>query len=433
MTWRDRIDPELRGSYRGVEFHVERADTSGGRRWLVHEYPRRDVPYAEDVGRRAKEWRLSLFVAGDDYDRQRDKLIEALDAPGAATLVHPYLGTLSAVATDVSWSENTREGGVCTFEVTFAESGLQLNPATSVDTQREVGLAADMLEELGIGDFLERWSIEGLTGWSLSSIERDLAAVIDDLVQFVGGISEEITNVIRFPTNIVGLILGGYNRIRNAVMRPVNALDLYSGNSVLSWNGQDESSSSWSAATTTAASLAGSSRLQLPPGTPVRAVRMLREAGAGGDTVTIPPMDTPENTTRARNIVAARQLNGRLAATTAARVVADTDWLSRQDAETAGRDALALIDHELETAEPINDNVYNALVVLRAALSTDLRTRALALPGMTEYTPQATLPAVVIAQRLYGDATRADEICVRNNIRHPSALRGGMALEVLSE
>jgi len=25
MTWRDRIDPELRGSYRGVEFHVERA------------------------------------------------------------------------------------------------------------------------------------------------------------------------------------------------------------------------------------------------------------------------------------------------------------------------------------------------------------------------------------------------------------------------
>ena len=52
---------------------------------------------------------------------------------------------------------------------------------------------------------------------------------------------------------------------------------------------------------------------------------------------------------------------------------------------------------------------------------------------MASYTPQATLPALVIAHRLYGDATRADEVCVRNNVRHPGALRGGMALEVLSE
>lgn len=416
MTWRDRIDPELRGSFRGVAFYVERADGTAGRRWLVHEYPRRDIPYTEDMGRRVKQWRLSLFVAGDDYDLERDALIKALDAPGAATLVHPYLGTFSAVASDVSFSESTREGGSCTFEVTFTESGRQLEPGTSVDTQREVGKAADACEAEVEKDFLERWSIEGLTGWSLESIERDLAAVVDGMSQFVGDIAEQITDVIRFPVNIVGIVLGGYNRIRNAVMRPINALNLYSGNSVLSSSGQG-----------------GSGRLRLAPGTPARAVRMLREAGTAGDSVAIPPADTPENTQRAGNIVAANQLNGRLAATTAARVVAETDWLSRQDAEAAGQDALALIDHELQTAEPISDAVYNSLVVLRAALSTDLRTRALAMPNLTEYTPQATLPAVVIAHRLYGDATRADEICVRNNVRHPGALRGGMALEVLSE
>lgn len=413
MTWRDRIDPELRGSYRGVEFFVERADTTPGRRWLVHEYPRRDVPYAEDMGRKAKVYRLSFFVAGDDYDLQRDKLAEALDAPGAATLVHPYLGSMSAVATDASFSENTKEAGVCTFECTFTESGLALEPATSVDTQREVGQAADAVEKEAEKDFLERWSIEGLTGFSLDAILRDVTAVVDGLTQFVDGIAEEITNVIRFPANIVGTILGGYNRIRNAVMRPINALNLYSGRSVLS--------------------LGGSGRLRTSAGTPARAVRMLREAGTAGDSVTVPATDTPENIQRANNIVAANQLNGRLAATTAARVVAETDWLSRQDAERAGQDALALIDHELQTAAPISDDVYNALMALRAALSTDLRTRALAMPNLTQYTPQATLPAVVIAHRLYGDATRADEICVRNNIRHPGALRGGMALEVLSE
>ncbi|SNT07841.1 DNA circularization protein [Pseudomonas segetis] len=434
MSWHTRIDPELRGSYRGADFFVERSDTTVGRRWLVHEYPRRDVPYTEDMGRRAKEWRLSLFVAGDDYDQQRDKLIKALDAPGAATLVHPYIGTMSAVATDARFSESTREGGVCVFEVTFTESGQQLMPETSIDTQLEVGLAAEILEALTDQDFLDRWSIEGLTGWSLASIERDLASVIDGLEQFIGGIAEDITSVIRFPANIVGMILGGYNQLRNAVMRPVNALDLYSGNSPLSGNGESDSSSRNALnLSTSSQSASGFGRLRLAPGTPVRAVRMLTEASASGYAVDIPPMDTPENIQRANNIVAAAQLNGRLAAVTAARVVAETDWVSRQDADAAGTDALNLIDQQIQTVEPINDDVFNALIVLRAALSTDLRSRALALPNISTYTPQVTLPAVVIAHRLYGDATRADEICVRNSVRHPGALRGGMVLEVLSD
>ena len=234
--------------------------------------------------------------------------------------------------------------------------------------------------------------------------------------QFVGDIAEQITDVIRFPVNIVGIVLGGYNRIRNAVMRPINALDLYSGNSVLSSSGQG-----------------GSGRLRLAPGTPARAVRMLREAGTAGDAVAIPPADTPENTQRAGNIVAANQLNGRLAATTAARVVAETDWAVAPGRRgrwpgCPGPDRSRAADGRADQRCRLQ-----RLVALRAALSTDLRTRALAMPNLTEYTPQATLPAVVIAHRLYGDATRADEICVRNNVRHPGALRGGMALEVLSE
>lgn len=465
MNWRTRIDPELRGSYRGVEFFVERADATHGRRWLVHEYPRRDAPYAEDMGRRAKEWRLSLFVAGDDYDLQRDKLVKALDAPGAATLVHPYLGTMSAVGTDVRTSESTREGGVCIFEVTFSESGEQLQPGTTVDTQRKVGEAADELEAQAEQDFWDRWSIKGLTGWSLEEIQRDLASAIDGIEQFVGGLADEIAAVIRFPANITGLILGGYNRLRNAVMRPVNALDLYSGRSPLSASrvrlnltGSSTRSSRASSTFGTGTSAnngsggnglgtglgsvatSGSSSftsadtdvvgaMRLTPGTPTRAVRMLRTAGTATTSQAIVTRDAQ----RLTNLVAAEQLNGRLAAVTAARVVAETDWLSRYDAEAAGKDVLELIDLQMQTVEPVADAVYNALVVLRAAVSTDLRTRALALPNMSEYTPQATLPAVVIAHRLYGDASRADEICVRNNVRHPGALRGGVTLEVLSE
>jgi len=149
--------------------------------------------------------------------------------------------------------------------------------------------------------------------------------------------------------------------------------------------------------------------------------------------VTPPTADTPERIQRAQNTVAARQLNGRAATLAAARLVADTDWMSRQDAVAAGADTLALIDAQMTTDEAITDSVYASLVDLRAAVSEDLRTRAVALPGLISHTPQTTLPALVVAHRLYGDATRADEITVRNDARHPGALRGGIALEVLSE
>jgi len=464
MSWRDRIDPELTGSFRGVAFHVERADTQGGRRWLVHEYPRRDRPYTEDMGRRAKEWRLSFFVAGDDYDRERDALIEALDAPGAATLVHPYLGSFSAVATDVRWSETTRDGGVCSFQVTFVESGEEAYPATTVDTRREVQRAAEAAQLVALEDFLAGWSIEGLLGVSLDTMLRDVRALLDGLEGVVGGIADELAGAIRFPATLAGIVMGGFNRLRNAVMRPVNALDLYSDRSRLVGTASPRA--------TVVAGGETASRVMLTPGTPPRAARVLVGIVGVSAAVEAPAAETPWRQQRAANIRLARQLIGRTAAVTAARVVADTDWISRSDAEATGDDSLALIDLALaagvrsgdpalslggsseaggggfggiggnvgtatgqrpDEAAVVNDDVYRAFESLRLAVVTDLRRRAVARPGLSSHTPQVTTPALVVAHRLYGDATRADEICVRNGVPHPGALRGGMPLEVLSE
>jgi prophage DNA circulation protein len=47
-----------------------------------------------------------------------------------------------------------------------------------------------------------------------------------------------------------------------------------------------------------------------------------------------------------------------------------------------------------------------------------------------------TQPALVLAQRLYGDPAsveaRAAEIVARNKVRHPGFVPGGVALQVLS-
>jgi prophage DNA circulation protein len=47
-------------------------------------------------------------------------------------------------------------------------------------------------------------------------------------------------------------------------------------------------------------------------------------------------------------------------------------------------------------------------------------------------TPPETVPALVLAQELYGDATRDAEIINRNAIRNPAAIVGSEPLSVLS-
>ena len=62
------------------------------------------------------------------------------------------------------------------------------------------------------------------------------------------------------------------------------------------------------------------------------------------------------------------------------------------------------------------------------------------LSRIERYTPTETVPALVIAQRLYGVANGIDallgreaDIVKRNAVAHPGFVRGGVALEVLSD
>ena len=132
MAWRDRL---LDASFRGAPFRVEsHSAEAAGRRAAVHEYPGRDVPYAEDLGRRASEHRIQGYVLGPDYDRARDRLVAACAAPGPGRLVHPYLGELDALCTGCTVSERSGEGGVARVTLTLVEAGEARYPAATADT-----------------------------------------------------------------------------------------------------------------------------------------------------------------------------------------------------------------------------------------------------------------------------------------------------------
>lgn len=139
--WRDALLP---ANFDGCFFHVEAGSKESGRRIVVHEFPKKDVPYAEDMGRRAIEFSVRAYciqypfnttdapdpVPGDvrflymrDYRIARDLLRDRLEIEGSGTLQLPSLPPLRVVCPRYRLSEEERLGGYCVFDIQFVEFG----------------------------------------------------------------------------------------------------------------------------------------------------------------------------------------------------------------------------------------------------------------------------------------------------------------------
>jgi prophage DNA circulation protein len=119
--WRLRLLP---ASFAGVQFHVEQQGRSGGRRVVVHEYPKRNMPYAEDMGRAAFRYQMTGYIVGPSYHIGKAALMNVLDNSEGDQLVDPYLAQSKlCICERYSVSEHRERGGYCTFEMSFTEVG----------------------------------------------------------------------------------------------------------------------------------------------------------------------------------------------------------------------------------------------------------------------------------------------------------------------
>lgn len=112
------------------------------------------------------------------------------------------------------------------------------------------------------------------------------------------------------------------------------------------------------------------------------------------------------------------------------RIIADMRFISRHDIDNLRvemNDAFNVIIDEI--AETMEAMTYRALITMHAALINFLTETARPLPRMLRYSFAGTMPTLVMAHRLYGDAGRADQLRYENRIIHPAfALRQGRAL-----
>jgi len=111
-------------------------------------------------------------------------------------------------------------------------------------------------------------------------------------------------------------------------------------------------------------------------------------------------------------------------------VLAATTFTSRQDVENLRPQ----INDAFNAAEEIAADemslvVYRTLVALHAAVSFYLYETARPLPQMLDFQFTSTRPTLILSQRLYAVADRADELREENKVVHPAfAPRSGRAL-----
>lgn len=169
------------GSFRGVPFETTSADGTTGRRLAIHEFINRDLPYAEDLGRSRREYSLSMFVLGDDYFDQRDRLLRALETPGIGTLVHPTLGELEVVVQSVRYNERREDGRMATFNVTFFEAGRPRYPTAEVDTGESVTESSTALLTSAAATFSGNVNLQQVPGFIVSDFNGRVSQLQEDL------------------------------------------------------------------------------------------------------------------------------------------------------------------------------------------------------------------------------------------------------------
>jgi prophage DNA circulation protein len=152
-------------AFKNVPFHVETGAKTSGRRIALHEYPKRDLPYAEDMGRRTRQFDIIGYLIewdrglGRDYRVIRDRLISALEdeRPGDLILPTSPLPPLKVVCERYSITETRDKGGFCVFDMRFIEYGEPANKIVFQNTAAAVNSAAQSMNAQEGVAFLDAW------------------------------------------------------------------------------------------------------------------------------------------------------------------------------------------------------------------------------------------------------------------------------------
>lgn len=387
MTWRDELQ---KGSFRGAPFETLVSSVAIGRRFVRHEYPKRDIPYIEDTGRKAREYKFDAFVIGDDYMDARDLLIDAIEEEGEGQLIHPYFGTLQVSIIDCQIQQSTNQGGYAQFTISFIETGEQSEPDIETDTSLVLENQVQVANTSIAADFSNAYSITDASDYLVSDSLSIAASFLA----------------------IPGLALGQLDSIR---ADPENALNaLLPENILSSLNEPLEFAEAVQALIAQATSLVDLLNFSVDP--------------------VATYINTDSRQQQNNNRVALNNLFNQSASVQQINNLATTEVDTIDDAQAVKSEIVDRVDNILLSESTLQDS-SNEIFQLRTDAINHFASITQDLPRLVPLTFNVSLPALAIVYDWYGvdyyDDNREDELIMRNKIRHPGFVKAGEPIYLL--
>lgn len=402
-NWRDKLHP---ASFRGISFLVDADDIQAGRRLQIHEFPKRDKAFAEDMGRSTREINLTAWVAGDDFMASRNQLLEALEQAGPGTLVHPWYGQLNVVVGVCRVTHQWEEGRLVRFQLQFYEAHELTAPTVTARQGYELEQRVNHLTQRHVDDFTEVFDVQNWPDFVRESALNDVVQAVQHIEQIVGQYGNAaitpFADIRRSLSTLIDTPAALGQRVKSAFQSFRKTMQL---------NFQQKAKSSGLQQPI----LANEKTSQAP-------LNMLRSAEQH-----FPVPNQSKSNTPAQSITQARQqqINNQQAIATFIRRMLITEsagainntTLLVQDGNVPLRQILfAAIDQELAFTP---DATFEAMRELRALAHHALVIADMPTIKIKTITPKEILPAVVLAYEYQGNARQEEALIQRNTVQHP--------------
>ncbi|VVM37862.1 hypothetical protein PS619_00125 [Pseudomonas fluorescens] len=403
QTWRDQMLP---ASFRGISFLIPQASVPVGMKVQLHEFPQRDEPYAEQMGKQAQVHRLVCWIIGDDCFERRDKFMEAVQTPGAGELVHPWLGRLQVKAGEAELTHDFKQGGLAAFAVTFYPDIPLKFPTAKVNTQQQVVKASDSLLDSALARYKSAMAKVDQARLGLARLRNSLSGVYTVIQQ-------QFSTIIGAFTNLTGFV----QSLMNA---PDSLSSLFSSYfsefSVDDYLG-DDSGSSYRNSVATATQQ-------------TEAVASINTVSDSGGVDAAAASQATANLVQDALLVQVALIISEMPVASQPVSTATVASVEQQAVQPIVRPEVPVADDVIELRDNLNEAIFEAslkadpehymvLNTLRQTIVKHLTAVAESGVRLVEITPPETLSALVLAYRRFGDATRESEVVQRNRLRHP--------------
>lgn len=402
-------------SFRGVPFHVTKIDLKVGRRTVTHEYPQRDKPYVEDIGRATRKLTFTAFVVGDDYIEQVEKLIKAVETEGPGTLVHPHLGEMKCCLEQVSTITFTDATRTATVVLNAVESGDLEFPAIGEDNTNKVLEAADEVEKSAIQEFCDSIDLSAVSEWGDAALSGDLLDKLGIISNAdIAAIFDKVDEISTLISKGVSLIGGGPGAFATRLMGALGLSRFAS------------SARAWSGIAKQLKNLTKHDKLR-------EGTKALAQANAESTVLSDTQRAVLKNRAALETLIRQALIAQMVGVSAVVGTKSDQVLPAEDDVQTSDsleatvtksyddivqlrQDLLDVLDEELLMTT--SDESYLTLEKARVAVFETLTERAEESGHLLVVVPGEVLPALVHAYDFHDDATRDQEIAIRNGLEH---------------